>query len=130
MQNSIDTVLYPTANSYGVSCYADYLENDWSRRELRNVIDMFTPARSVTGINYNYIVEIEQNRNVNAQYDNKTIYDNGDIYGFFTTAKNMYNALYSMEMSSFNSMQNCREYVGVQNAGNKLMLKFYDRCDY
>lgn len=123
-------MLYPTSAAYGASSYGDYLMKDWSRRELRNVIDIFTPARSVTGIDYNYIVEIEQNRNANSQYDNKTIYDNGDIYGFFTTAKNMYNALYSMEMSSFNSMQNCREYAGVQNVGNKLMLKFYDRCDY
>ena len=91
---------------------------------------MLTPARYITGIDYNYIVMIEQNRNSNKQFDNPTTYDNGDIFGFFTTGKNMYNALYSMEMSSSSQIDNCREYAGVQDMGDKLMLKFYDNSDY
>ena len=98
--------------------------------EQTNVIDMLTPAVQVKGIGYNYIVEIEQNQNTNAQYDNPTLYDNGDIFGFFTTGKNMYNAMYSMEMSSAFQVSNCRQYIGVQDMGSKVLLKYYDCNDY
>lgn len=131
VHDDIETVLYPGTQQYSTSSYYEYLKKDSSRyNSEEGLIDVFTPRMNVKGINYNYIVDIEQNMNPNGQYDNKTIYDNGDIYGFFTTGKNMYNALYSMQMSSATSMQNCREYIGLQSAGSKLILKFYDNCDY
>lgn len=130
VQNQLSTVLYPSTSSYGTKTYAQYLSRSRTLLEQKNVIDMLTPARYITGIDYNYIVMIEQNRNSNKQFDNPTTYDNGDIFGFFTTGKNMYNALYSMEMNSSSQIDNCREYAGVQDMGDKLMLKFYDNSDY
>ena len=130
VQDDIYTVLYPGTDAYGTSTYRQYIEADLSRMDQPNIIDMLTPAVQVTGIDYNYIVEIEQNQNNNSQYDNPTIYDNGDIFGFFTVGKNMYNALYSMEMSSSYQISHCREYAGVQDMGSKVMLKYYDCNDY
>ena len=90
----------------------------------------FIPKKYVKGIGYNYIVDVEQNINSNQQFDNPTIYDNGDIFGFFVPGKNMYNALYSMDMKSANEIHNCREYAGIQSLGNKIILKYYDNVDY
>ena len=130
VQDDIETVLYHDVDYYNTETYADYLREERSNIEQQSILDMFTPARSIKGIDYNYIVQIEQNVNPNIQFDNPTIYDNGDVFGFFTVGKNMYNALYSMEMSNSNEMQNCREYAGIQDMGDKLMLKYYDSCDY
>ena len=81
-------------------------------------------------MNYNYIVEVEQNKNINVQFNNPTAYSNGDIYGFFITCKNMYNSLYSMSMNSATRIQNCRDYIGILNGGDKILLKFYDDVSY
>lgn len=131
VNDDIQTVLYPGVSQYSASTYQEYLKKDASRYAAEEgLIDVFTPRMNITGMNYNYIVQIEQNTNLDKRNDNRTIYDNGDIYGFFTTCKNMYNALYSMEMSNATTMKHCREYIGVQNAGRKLVLKFYDNCNY
>ena len=123
-------MLYPSTSSWGVRTYAAHIAQSKLNTEQSHVIDMFTPAKYITGINYNYIVCLEQNKNFNRQFDNPTIYDNGDIFGSFMVGKNMYNSLYSMEMSNVYRMLNCREYIDVQAMGNKLMLKFYDNSDY
>ena len=54
--------------------------------------------------------------NDNANLDNPTIYGNGDIYGFMSLGKNMYNSLYSMQMDNASSLSCCREYCGIQNS--------------
>lgn len=131
VQDDIETVLYPGVSQYDVQTYEQYLSIDASRYlEEKKLVDIFTPRMNIKGIDYNYIIELQQNEDLDKQFDNRTIYENGDVYGFFTTAKNMYNALYSMEMSSSMRISNCREYAGVQDGGDKLILKFYDNCAY
>lgn len=44
--------------------------------------------------------------------------------------KNMYNALYTMDMPDVSSMENCRSYAGIQEAGGDVVLKYYDNVKY
>ena len=97
---------------------------------IDSLTSFFTPDYLIKGIGYNYIVDIEQNRDTNKQYDNPTIYDNGDIYGSFMLGKNMYDALYSMDMQQENKILSCRTYAGVQSLGNNVVLKYYDDVGY
>lgn len=129
-QDDIETVLYNQPSEYGFNNYTSYLGLDRSYIEEQNIINMLTPKTCIKDIKYNYIVEVEQNTNINVQFDNPTIYDNGDIFGFFTTAKNMYDALYSMKMDDAQHIRRCRTYIDVQDAGNSLLLKYYDDTDY
>ena len=82
------------------SSYSEYVASNGGYLGTDALIDVLTPAKVVKNISYNYIVDIEQNNNPSRQFDNPTIYDNGDIYGSFFIGKNMYNALYSMKMDS------------------------------
>ena len=65
MQDDIETVLYHDVDYYNTKTYADYLREERSNIEQQSILDMFTPARSIKGIDYNYIVQIEQNVNPN-----------------------------------------------------------------
>ena len=131
-QDDIETVLYKKPNELDPQAitYADFLGEDKKIVAEDTIIEMLTPKRTIKGIKYNYIVGIEQNANASTQFDNPTIYDNGDIFGFFMVGKNMYDAQYSMKMDTASHMSNCRTYVGVQDANNGLVLKYYDNVDY
>lgn len=116
VQDDIETILYKNAYDSNTQQY--------------NAIDKWTPAKFIKGIGYNYIVELEQNVNQNRQYDNPTIYSNGDIFGYFTLCKNMYDSLYSMHMDNLSSICKCRSYCDIQSNGNTIALKYYDDLDY
>ena len=118
-QEDIQTYFY--ANSSQQKSNGDNIEND------------FEAYRKVSGVKYNFVLAIDQSLNpvmANQINDNTTIYFNGDIYGQFFAAKNMYNSLYSMQMANANRMQCCRLYIGMQSMANGLALKFYDNTDY
>ena len=135
-QDDIETILYKSPANDGYDSIQEYGSlQDYAKVDKGTAIDdtlmqAFSPQRSIRGIGYNYIVAVEQNKNLNLQYDNPTIYDNGDIFGMFMPGKNMYNAMYSMQMSAWNEIDNCRSYVDVQNHGNNVVLKYYDNCNY
>lgn len=131
-QHPIQTVLYKQPSDYedGAQSYAQALSAKLQYATPLGAIDLFQPQTKVTGIDYNYIVGIDQTGNANNMYDNPTIYFNGDIYGSIYMAKNMFNSLYSMQMSSDNVLQYCRTYCGIQNSQNKVLLKYYDDADY
>ena len=97
---------------------------------LNSAIDAFTPAKKVYGVQYNYIVDIDQNGDASQSFDNPTIYRNGDVYGHFIFGKNMYNSMYTMDMPDVSSLQNCRSYIGIQEAGDSLVLKYTNNVDY
>lgn len=46
------------------------------------------------------------------------------------TMKNMYNACYTMDMSSDSNINNCREYYGVGTIGGQPYFKYYDNVSY
>ena len=119
----IQTTLYQSLEDLSSDSYKEFIENAVSRNDA--VAQLFVQQRKINGIRYNYIVAVDQ-----SSYDNRTVYDNGDIFGYFTTAKNMYNSLYSIEMPDESTMKNCRQYCGVQRSRGKLMLKYYDSIDY
>lgn len=136
VQDQIETALYKKPSKYykkdgnAAASYADYIASIGGFLGIDELTNFFTPDYLIRGIGYNYIVDIEQNRDTNKQYDNPTIYDNGDIYGSFMLGKNMYNALYSMSMKQENQIISCRTYVGVQSLGNNVALKYYDDTGY
>ena len=105
----------PSDIKYGAVTYANALSNEDMTAE--RLADLFEPQLKITGIDYNYIVGIDQNNSQSRQHENETIYENGDVFGSFSLAKNMYNATYSMDYSTFNSPKNiletCREYCGI-----------------
>lgn len=129
-QSPIETYLYKTPQDYGVSSYAQHLSSSSVPVTQDRLASFFTPARKISDIKYNYIVGVDQCSNANRAYDNKTVYENGDIYGSFTLAKNMYNALYSVDMPDSSSVKNCRRYCGIHSSANAVVLKYYDDVDY
>ena len=129
-QHPIETYLYKTPEDYGTSSYAQHLSSSSLLVTQEGLADVFTPATAITHMKYNYIVGIDQCMNSNKAYDNKTVYENGDIYGSFNLAKNMYNALYSVDMQEKDEIRNCRRYCGLHNSANSIVLKYYDDVDY
>lgn len=136
VRDDIMTYTYKTPMELGesigqaLSTYRAYLSGDLSRSSYEAMISVFSPGIARTNINYNYIIGFDQNGNSNYQYDNPTKYETGDLYGHFMIGKNMYNSLYSMEMSSSSTLSCCRTYCGIQNSQNKVLLKYYDDMDY
>lgn len=89
-----------------------------------NVDKAFDVCKDVREMQYNYVVDIDQNKN-------NTNYFNGDIFGNGFLCKNMYNSTYSTEMPSEYQIKNCRQYCGIQPVcGNSLVLKYYDNVNY
>jgi len=128
VNGEMTTNLYKSHDSYGVSCYGDYFLSDEERMDDIELIKFFTPERTINGIKYNYIMNIDQ---TGEQYlDNPTIYDDGNIPGSIYTGKNMYNSLYSVDMIISGRINNCRKYSGIQETNRGLMLKFFDNVDY
>lgn len=121
----IQTVLYPSPEELGFKSYREFLDN--AKDKPTAAAQLFVQQRKIHGVSYNYIVALDQTSRAS---HNETIYDNGDIFGYFTTAKNMYNALYSIDMPDASTMQNCRQYCGLQRSRGRVMLKYYDSIDY
>ena len=131
VKHPVKTYLYRSHEKLDASSYQEYLLSGGSKLTTQEgLVSLFTPDITVKNIKYNYIMSIDQCSNSNAMYDNKTVYENGDIYGSFGLAKNMYNALYSVDMPEQSVMKNCRRYCGIHNSANSIVLKYYDDTDY
>lgn len=130
--DQLETYLYKPVSAYDstASSYNNYLSTVAASMTTSALIDIFTPDRKIYGIDYNYIVNIDQMGNANPNINNPTIYDNGDIHGFMSLGKNIFNSLYSMQMANTSSLSACRLYCGIQNSQNKVLLKYYDSVDY
>lgn len=129
-RDELQTVLYKTPSEVksGATTYNAALLNQKMTPE--KLADVFEPKRHICGIDYSYVVGIDQNNSESKKLENKTIYENGDIFGSFSLTKSMYNANYTMEMPNLTSMYACRQYCGIQNTQNKVLLKYYDSIDY
>ena len=58
-------------------------------------------------------------------------YEKGDIYAQqIDLAKNIYDSLYSMNMSSVTDIYECRQYCGINSSNGNIYLKFYDNMNY
>lgn len=91
----------------------------------------FTPSINYKGINYNYIASFPMNNiNNNSIGGLNSDYDNGNLYADMYIGKNYMNSLYSTEMSSINSLNNCRDYIDIIECGGKIFLKYYDNANY
>ena len=132
-QKPIQTFLYKEVRKYASNAktYFQALSaNAAFYASSENALALYEPSTSLVGIDYNYVIGIDQMSNKDALNDNPTIYDNGDVFGSISLAKNMYSPLYSMEMPNNSSLQKCRMYCGIQNSQNMVLLKYYDNVDY
>lgn len=132
-QEPIRTIMYNEADRYNSdsSSYEEALKPNAYQYETQDgAIQIFNPQTKITGINYSYVVNIDQMENQNRIYDNPTIYSNGDIHGSMMLTKSMFNSLYSIQMPDRNTMERCRTYCGIQNSQNKILLKYYDNVFY
>ena len=61
----------------------------------------------------------------------RSSYEKGDIYAQqIDLAKNVYDSLYSMNMSSVTDIRECRQYCGINSSNGNIYLKFYDNMNY
>lgn len=124
-QKDIETYIYKPL--VDINRIIDSLSGDIT---AKSTISCYEPLTSLKGIRYNYVVDVDQNVQSSKDYDNMTIYSNGDIYGCAIPTKNVYNSLYSMQMASRWALDRCRSYCGIESCQNKIYLKYYDDLYY
>ena len=123
-----DILTYIYRQSADMHAYFTSLDGKLNQQTM---IKLFEPRLTLRGISYNYVIDVDQNKQSSQEYQNNTIYFNGDIYGHASPTKNMYNALYSIYMPNHASdIQNCRSYCGIENTQNQILLKYYDDVRY
>lgn len=135
-RKQIATDLYPTSadnqNHVPLSTYlSSHIFVDDAIQDAEFLQGAIAPKKRMTNIRYNVLLNVDQDINPNQYLDNEMIYDDGNIPGDFMSTKNMYNATYSMDMDSQDSIRKCRKYCGLINTNGKLpVLKYYDVYTY
>lgn len=112
-----NTLTYRTPEELGKSSYAEFIGSNGE------ILSVFEPIRNFRGVDRNYILNFPDSE-ISSEYDT------GNVHAEIIPGKNPLNAMYSMQMSSVNSIQNSRRYCGISQCGNRPYLKFYDSVDY
>lgn len=127
LSNSIDNTIYSwEINSQQIKTYLYNTKDTLNDKNSEELSNYFKPKYNLVGLKYNYILEIPNVLDYNVYND----YESGDIQGDFVQAKNQYDAKYSINMPSISSIQNARDYIGIDVCGNQPYLKFYDNVNY
>lgn len=96
-------------------------------------IGHFIPKRNFSNMNYSYVIDVPvDSTNVeDSRAKSARDYDLGEIMFYrMHTCKNAFNSLYTMEMSEFNEIDNCRTYQQVNTFAGQPYLKYYDDITY
>lgn len=99
---------------------------DMTSSDSEVLSNYYKPRYNLTGVKYNYLIEVPQNLPIGTYND----YEAGDIQGDIFQAKNVYDCYYGMNMPDTSSLINTRDYIGLANCGDKIFLKYYDNVDY
>ena len=127
VSSSIDDTIYSwEINSQPIKTYLYNTKNTLNTKDSEELSNYFKPKYNLAGLKYNYILEIPNVLGANIYND----YESGDIQGDFIQAKNQYDAKYSINMPNISSLQNSRDYIGINVCGNQPYLKFYDNINY
>ncbi len=127
LSNYIDNTIYSwEINSQQIKTYLYNTKDTLNDKDQKELSNYFKPKYNLVGLKYNYILEIPNVLGSNVYND----YESGDIQGDFVQAKNQYDAKYSINMPSISSIQNARDYIGIDICGNQPYLKFYDNVNY
>lgn len=86
--------------------------------------DHYMPVKDLSGIEYNCINEIPLHNNVMNDYEE------GNIFSETFATKNAYNSTYSMQMENESKLNPARQYIDINQCGNKVYLKYYDNAEY
>ena len=81
---------------------------------------MFLPKTNYGNLNYNYIIDFDQN-NIDLNYTT------GDIYATnINVAKNIYNSVYTIDMDNEDTINDTREYCSIGSMNNMVFLTYVD----
>ena len=84
------------------------------------MLQLFSPKYNYDNLQYNYILDFDQN-------STSLNYDTGDIYSAnINIAKNIYNAMYTIDMDNADTIENTREYFTIGSMNNTVFLTFID----
>lgn len=123
IENLIPTYTYTplsslqTISDIPISSYYNYLELSGAE----SLSNLFKPVNNFEHIDYNYLLELPLRKGYpeTNQYRNATV--NADIF----LAKNAYNELYSMQLSSSEQINNLRSYNSINSCGNGIFLTYF-----
>lgn len=127
LSNTIENTIYSwEIKSSDIKTYIYNTKETLNLDDAEHLSNYFKPKYNLAGLKYNYILEIPNCLNLNVYND----YESGDIQGDFLQTKNQYDALYSINMPEISTIQNTRDYIGIDVCGNQPYLKFYDNKNY
>lgn len=131
--DGIKTYMYPTikdlTNDIEISTYQIYVSSDPKvllNSELSDarISSIFSPARNLSGIGYNYLIEMPLGTIQNS-------YEKGYIQCDMAVTKTPHNYLYSIDISSDEyDINDCREYININACGDIVYLTYRDNVDY
>jgi hypothetical protein len=108
--------------------YSGYLSNAFYYNPAL-ISDIIQVQQCLSGIPCNYLYEVHGG--IQQPYDDCTVIANS------FKAKNFYNSLYSMQISSLEkttpaelSVLNCRRYDGIGKCGSSIFLKYHDNQNF
>lgn len=120
--------------------YTMHLESDQLKTYIygndkesnRAIADFFNPAVNFSGMTYSYIIDLPLSKKSGIVYASDIAdYDDGVAYfKRLMTSKSAFNSIYSMEMSSMNEIDHCRDYIEIKACSGKPYLKYYDNLNY
>lgn len=125
--DDLKTYLYPTlkdlTNDIEISTYELYVTQHPELSSTR-ISSVFSPSRNLSGINYNYLIELPL-----GTIQNK--YEKGYIQCDMAVTKCPHNYLYSIDISSDDyNIEDCREYVNIGACGDLAYLTYRTNVRY
>lgn len=96
-----------------------------------NPYAFFQPAVNFNGVEYSYMIDIPVGPKMSRDDMDTAKYDDGVTYfRRLIPTKSAFNSLYTMQMSSYNMLDECREYIEIKSCAGKPYLKYYDNLKY
>ena len=106
-----------------VNSYFEWLSSTGNINE--SLSNLFKPVYNYVNVNHNYIAEIPLIKTNKLIY-NDNQYSRGIVNSDMIMAKNSFDDLYDMNVSSLTSFARIREYQGINVGGKRLFLTYFD----
>ena len=94
--------------------------------------EKFIPRRDYAGVAKPYIADMPvESTRLELKNTDVNDYSTGEMYfSRLHVGKSMYDALYSVNMTSLAQISSARRYCGIETCAGKPYLKFYDNVNY
>ena len=130
-RRKFEDTLYNTSIQHGrMRAYTYRTYDEWSETNFNQ--DKFIPRRDYVGIAKPYIVDMPvESTRFESKCTDVNDYSTGEMYfSRLHVGKSMYDALYSVNMTSLSQMSCARQYCGIETCAGRPYLKFYDNINY